>query len=32
MKRKQVKNYILEDKVGQGMFSTVFMCRHQHTG
>ena len=32
MKRKQVKNYILEEKVGQGMFSTVFLCRHQPTG
>lgn len=32
MKRKQVKNYILEEKVGQGMFSTVFLCRHALTG
>lgn len=32
MKRKQVKNYILEEKVGQGMFSTVFLCRDSTNG
>jgi serine/threonine protein kinase len=30
-KRLVVKDYILEEKLGSGMFSTVFRCRDKNT-
>jgi serine/threonine-protein kinase ULK2 len=32
MKKRLIKDYILEEEIGKGMFSTVYHCKHQITG
>ena len=31
MKRRLIKDYILEEEIGKGMFSTVYHCKHRLT-